>query len=215
MKRASLNPGLIDAVAAALDQVGVSWNELVSKAEEIVLFGSRAVGLATNSSDWDLLCIGRGQNMRRGNVEIIWLDPLPRSDSNWLGSELAGHVATYGKWLVGKPEWIDNVFVSEKAVAHKAKKICRRLLVLRRTWDLVGHDYQERKGREIRRDMQRLALLYRGQAIPPTLTLDHDWDTRSSSTELRRAMRALPCIDEVSETVGIILGHHDSGSLSE
>jgi hypothetical protein len=87
-------------------------------------------------------------------------------------------------------------------------------MVLKRTWDLVGHDYKERKSREIRRDMQRLALLYQGEAVPPTVTLDDAWQTRSSAADLRLAMRSLPCISEM-ETVEIILGHRDTGSLFE
>lgn len=215
MAEADRKAELRESVITALERVGISWRDLISRAEEVILFGSRAAGLATSSSDWDLLCIGRGSDVRRDDVEIIWLDPLQRSGRKWLGSELAGHIAAFGVWLVGSPDWIGDVFVSSEAVAHKERKICRRLAVLRRTWELVGHDYQERKGQEVRRDMQRLALLYRGQAIPATLTLDRYWETQSASADLRRAMRSLPCIDEVGETVDIILGHRDSGALFE
>lgn len=49
-----------DTLDHALASVGTSLADLRAAATEIVMFGSRAAGVARATSDWDLLCVGRG-----------------------------------------------------------------------------------------------------------------------------------------------------------
>jgi hypothetical protein len=193
------------SVIQALRRVGISWEELVRRAVEIILFGSRAADLASYTSDWDLLCVGHGNDTRTRDVELIWLEPLKRDSEEWLGSELAGHIARYGVWLLGEPTWLNDVFVSPRSIAHKERMLCRRLSVINRTWALVGDEYRREKAREIRRDLQRLSLLKCAESVPATPTLDHQWRELHMSVDLLNLAHSLPCFNEVEGTIESVL----------
>ncbi len=121
-----------------LSGVGVSITSLRRSAREIVLFGSRAAGVAGPLSDWDLLCIGCPSREQRWpsstatlaahssvrppflfselaadprvrRTHLVWIDERSLGTQKWLESELAGHVARYGVWLHGKPRWVSSV----------------------------------------------------------------------------------------------------------
>lgn len=67
---AGLERGLIDAV----ERSGMTWTSIEDRALEIVVFGSRACGVAKADSDWDVLCVGTGESVRAGLVDLIWLE---------------------------------------------------------------------------------------------------------------------------------------------
>jgi predicted nucleotidyltransferase len=86
---------------AALRDAGISWAELEERASEVVLFGSRASGVATAESDWDLLLVGRGRRLHTDAMDLIWVTPDRLCNPQWLGSELANHVVAYGFMVAG------------------------------------------------------------------------------------------------------------------
>jgi len=78
----------------ALADLGLSLGELQRSAEQIVVFGSRAAGLARESSDWDLLIIGSDSSLHTPALDLVWVTPRELESADWLASELAGHVAS-------------------------------------------------------------------------------------------------------------------------
>src|SRR6516162_4429065 len=102
-------------VDLALDPVGLTWAALAKRASQIILFGSRAAGVAGHDSDWDLLLVGEGHAVRSRELDIVWIRPAMIRSESWLGSELASHVAVYGRWLLGPDDWRYEVRISPDA----------------------------------------------------------------------------------------------------
>src|SRR5260370_5639721 len=100
----------IESVTRDCDYDRRVLDDLMSEADEVVVFGSRAAGVHSSSSDLDLLIIS--PNRRRlvaTGLDCVLLTPEEVSDSFWLGSELASHVAAYGRWAKGAGEWRSDV----------------------------------------------------------------------------------------------------------
>lgn len=159
-----------------LEQGHLPWPFLAKMSTEIVLFGSRAQDCANSDSDWDLLCVGHGVARRVGSVHIVWITPNQVHTAAWLGSELAGHVAAYGVWLLGTGDWRERVFVSPMSVAHKQQLVKARLRALAK----YAHDLAPARlayyGLRIRRDVQRMCILLNGGAVPSSPRLDGQWE---------------------------------------
>jgi len=166
-----------------LEMGGLPWTVLARKASEIVLFGSRAQNVERKESDWDLLCVGESSATRVGNVHFVWVPPEETFTEKWLGSELAGHIAAYGTWLLGKGSWRELVFVSPIAVAHKQRLVKARLSALAKYTDDLSPARRAYYALRIRRDVQRLVILRGGGAVPASPLLDRAWVT-SMSREL-------------------------------
>ena len=173
---------LVEEIMPVLEGHGISWSDLSSQCREIVLFGSRAVGVENESSDWDLLCVGLGKNLRNESLELLWVTPEKTNQSDWLGSELASHIASYGVWLIGESKWKRNVYVSAESIEHKLKKLRARLEGYSSSWSHLSHPYRIEKVRTLRRDVQRLLLLRKGAAIPANAVLDMQWDSANAAT---------------------------------
>ena len=156
----------------ALASIGLGFEELRRRCSEIVLFGSKAAGLDKRSSDWDLLCVGTGRPRSTWSIDLLWLEPQTLTDPEWLNSELAAHVARWGKWLHGSPRWIECVRPGEGAVAMKSRRIASRATALAKVWSEVPLGYQRRHFVLLRRDLQRHVLLARGEPVPPNALLD-------------------------------------------
>ena len=152
---------------------------------ELVLFGSRAVGLETRTSDWDVLVVGDSRIHVPNNVDQVVISRDRLISPNWLGSELAGHVVKYGEWLIGEPSWVKRVASSERAVDRKADRIVRRFLNLERNWSALHAAYREKILVAIRRDLQRLQFLRDGIAVPPTAALDSQWSAEVADPRKR------------------------------
>ena len=60
-------------IVKAMSAVGIVYRDLQSSSEEVVLFGSRAAGVATPSSDWDILCVGSGVSRMTGGLDLVCL----------------------------------------------------------------------------------------------------------------------------------------------
>lgn len=182
---------------------GGAFGDLRRRAEQIVLFGSRAAGRARPASDWDLLCVAEQRPSSIAGVDLIWISPCDLSTPAWLGSELAGHVAAWGRWLHGEPDWISSVVHGERAATRKAQRVASKLVALERAWDALGPAYQRRHLLLLRRDLQRHGLLSRGEPVPPTALLDDAWracaDRRGELQGLARGAQILsPFFDDIA-----------------
>jgi hypothetical protein len=170
-----LDPQELAEVVDALASIDVSWERLLETSQEIVLFGSRAAGLAHERSDWDILCVGHGCTRRTPRIDLIWVTPEERCSRTWLTGELAGHVARWGKWLAGEPTWTDSANPGPEACLEKRRRITRRVMVWEQSWSLCSARLRARYALALRRDLQRHEKLLRGQAVPPGALLDQDW----------------------------------------
>lgn len=172
------------------DVFGAAVADLRRSADQIVLFGSRAAGLARPHSDWDLLIVGEDRPHGCAALDLVWVSPRELTTGSWLGSELAGHVASWGRWLHGEPGWTSAVLHDEQAAARKALRVASKLQALERTWDLLGPAYRRRHLLLLRRDLQRHGLLSLGQSVPPSALLDDAWTSCADpQDELRRLAR--------------------------
>src|SRR5438552_6331351 len=88
-----------------VERAGILWPHLDSQATQIIVFGSFALSTATESSDLDILCIGEGERIRSPELHLIWVSSRRITSAEWRSSELATHVATYGKWIKGENNW--------------------------------------------------------------------------------------------------------------
>jgi hypothetical protein len=180
--RSSLNAIRVD-VEKVLRRAGFAWVVAEQRASQIVLFGSRAVGVADEGSDWDLLFVGEGEAMHTQEVDIVWIRSAMIRSERWLGSELASHVAVYGRWLLGPDDWRHDARISPDAARRKRAAIEFQLLELQKVWDWLLPGAQARHIRRLRRDVQRLELLSSGIAVPPSRHLDAAWVQRESPRE--------------------------------
>jgi hypothetical protein len=171
-----------------LAEAGVAWSDLCRSTVEIVLFGSRAAGLAGPASDWDLLCVGSGRSIDVPGLDLVWISPAALHSTSWLTSELAGHVACYGRWLHGDPAWTGAVAISPEAVDRKGRRVVRRLAALERAWPLLAPSHRRSRLTLLRRDLQRHALLAAGRVVPPTALLDAAWSARDDTGDALLAL---------------------------
>lgn len=111
---------------SALSNYETSRQEL-EQASEIVVFGSVACGLDGPDSDLDVMAVGRGTRVKSQELDLIFVTPTEISEKWWLGSELAGHTATYGIWLKGRGSWREHVRFSGWAKRKKQTRILHRL----------------------------------------------------------------------------------------
>lgn len=167
--------------------IGWSWEMLLERCHQVILFGSRAANMHRPTSDHDLLCIGRGEARITPAVDMVWISVERLEGSEWLGSELAQHVAHYGCWLSGENTWGSAVFSSERAILQKADQIKARVHALIPRWDRLLPPYHRKYSRLVRRDLQRLQLLAEGKAVPPSPALDSEWSEQTVLAAWARA----------------------------
>ena len=166
----------------------LNQNQLASgcfdDSSELVIFGSRSVGLERRSSDLDVLCIGtKTLKFKTPRLDLIGIRIDDAHRENWLSSELASHIAHYGTWIKGRPSWVEEVHIGSNVIHAKRKRIVAFLRALPSRWSNLEVGFQEKYAKKLRRETQRLLLLQRGIAIPPTRILDHDWNAYSISRD--------------------------------
>jgi hypothetical protein len=166
----------LGALAAALRGAGLSWDWLQGKTSGIVLFGSRAAGVSSAASDWDLLCLGARGSRPSGPIDLVWVDPDYLRSDRWLGSELASHVAAFGRPLTGSHAWISSVFVSPEAAARKARRVIGKLEGIEIVWSVLGSAQRAKHVRWLRLELQRWERLRSERPVPPTALLDQEWE---------------------------------------
>lgn len=159
------------------DSVIVRLRKQVGDADQLVLFGSRAAGVARPNSDWDVLLVRVGGPTIRSasNIDLIEVEKSQLTSTDWLGSELAGHIAAYGKWIVGDVSWRASVHRSKLAIDRKGERLKSRLRNMERSWELLQPAYQRRFATIVRRDVQRYRCLVEGRPVAPSSTLDEAW----------------------------------------
>ena len=160
-------------VYAAIDQL--HWDDVLESAAEIVVFGSRAAGVNSASSDLDVLCIGDGTRHKFPHLDLIWTPERERDSQAWLSSELAGHIARYGIWIAGAGSWREGVKTGADAVRHKESRILNLAAGLAAHWSRLHPDFRVKYLISLRREIQRLMVLREGEAVPPTPLLDKAW----------------------------------------
>jgi hypothetical protein len=185
---------MVDLVQA-LAPLHLTLADLARSAEQVILFGSRAAGIARAGSDWDLLVIGSGRSRSVPALDLVYVSPRDLASGSWLDSELAGHVARWGRWIYGSPDWIGQVGRGPLAAAHKGQRVASRIAALERAWNLLGPAHQRKHHTLVRRDLQRHELLSRGEAVPPSALLDEAWRSciDRSGELMRLAERAAVC----------------------
>lgn len=174
---------------AALATISLTFEDLLCSASEVILFGSRAAGLDRQTSDWDVLCIGAGKPRATQHIDLLWLSHSERNRPEWLSSELAGHVAKWGQWLHGSPDWIEYVRPGNHAVAQKSRRITARAAALARTWHALTPAHQHKHLSLLRRDLQRHLLLQRRAPVPPSVLLDTDFSKGYDSEYSRELLQ--------------------------
>src|SRR5713101_294620 len=170
------------------------YDELVSEACEVVIFGSRAAGVHKPSSDLDVLFITpHKRRISAASLDCVLLFPEEVEHPFWLGSELASHVAAYGKWMKGADEGRNRVRISDRAIARKQRRVASVAENATRRWSRLHPVFHTKYVVTIRRELQRLDLLLDRVAVPPTPTLDSMWSAgQVSSAHLLELAAALP-----------------------
>ena len=168
----------------SISDSGEHLNSLVLASSQVVIFGSRSVGLQTATSDFDVFCVGSVEYKFKNRMLDVLVSTEAKIESDeWRQSELANHIACYGIWIRGTPNWVDNIRVGHDAVLRKQRRIKAFLRYLPETWERLADCYKAKYSIKLRREAQRLLLLELGVPIPPTVLLDTLWNTR---TEGRR-----------------------------
>jgi hypothetical protein len=154
---------------------GIDWNALYKNAKQIIVFGSYASGVNKPTSDLDLLCIGYGRRYKSPKLHLIWVTEQQSNDPAWCSGELAGHVSKYGKWIKGKNLWECSCNASKEIIDRKRRRVLNRASTIQDEWKNLLSVFRSKQLTRLRRDLQRLDYLKRGQAIPPGPTLDNTW----------------------------------------
>jgi hypothetical protein len=159
------------------------WNQVFSGCSEIIVFGSRATGVHRKASDIDILCIGEGRRVKTRRLDLLWLPISALYTREWLGCELACHVAEFGVWLKGSGDWRSSVHISQQAIQLKEGRILRLARSVDHCWNRLHPGYQQRYQTTLRREIQRLMRLRSNITVPPTPVLDSQWGATSTSKD--------------------------------
>ena len=119
----------------ALASIGTSLAELRASTPEIVVFGSRAADVARANSDWDILCVGRETSRATPKIDLLWVTADSLRTEQWTGSELAGHISTWGTWIWGTRSWRAGLAPSSFSLTLKERRIVSRSRAMRLTWE--------------------------------------------------------------------------------
>jgi hypothetical protein len=94
--------------------------------------------------------------------------------SGWLHSELASHVGHYGVLVKGDLDldWCCAAKLTDQAVEAKRRRVAAFMRCLPHSWANLEDGFRIKYSVKVRREMQRLLLLERGDPIPPTYMLD-------------------------------------------
>ena len=156
---------------SALASVGWTWQQIQAEASEIILFGSQAAETQSANSDWDVLCIGTGHRQKSPLMDLIWVSQERVESAAWLETELAGHIAKYGKCLCGAFTWQELVCPSDRATSKKSKRVSSRINTLYTVWHKLAPVFRTKHLRLTTADVLRMSLLSQFLQVPPTSRL--------------------------------------------
>lgn len=174
---------LMSAVQHAAAKALVDWQDHLTRAEQVIVFGSFAAGLQTATSDVDVLCVGSGRSVLTPSLHLLWMPASRLEEHLRSGSELACHVATYGVWLKGVRTFPTTVCPSDDTIRNRHDSVYARLAALTEHWSRLEPEYRAKHASKIRRDLQRWSLLKSGRASMPRPALDADWAQRARRRE--------------------------------
>jgi hypothetical protein len=168
-------------------RAGLDWSLVANQSTELVVFGSQAAGLQTPFSDLDVLVVGKHgiglQLPRLRGIDLVFRTEHEILSADWLKSELAGHIAVYGRWLQGPGQWRNKVLAARaddnEAAEAKRRRILRLAEALCNHWERLTPNFRRRNLMTLRREEQRLQLIQSGMAVPPTRLLDMWADNNS------------------------------------
>ena len=165
---------LVRVLERRLRKIGLTYDSLCD-ASEIVVFGSHAAREGHRGSDIDVLLVGRPGRINRGGLDVISVSSERVMTSQWLGSELASHIAEYGVWRRGTGDWKKTAIQSLGAEIAKVRRLKGLIRALAENWSELHPIFHRRYRKVVRREIQRLNLLRHGFAVPPTAVLDREW----------------------------------------
>ena len=199
-----------------LSNSGMTYENVVDASTEVVIFGSRAVGMHRSDSDLDVLLVGTNMGrLRVAGIDFVLLRPEELASSLWQGSELASHIASYGKWVKGCGFWCDQVRISDRAAMRKQARVIGLLMRAPKWWSRLHPVFHTKYKLTIRRELQRLDLLRKKTPVPPTRTLDLDWhEHRSARDHVVEVALSLPLNPSAFHLVHTLLGQSLDTQLS-
>ena len=167
---------LAKTLRGRLTAAHVDWHALSAESEQIIVFGSRALGVNKASSDLDVLIVGNTtKRIKRSGLDMVCISPLDVASEIWLKSELAVHVSQYGVWITGNGEWRFHASIGQPALHRKERRLVSLIRNVSRSWERLHPTFRSAYSRTIRRELQRLSLLRNKTPIPPTPILDCGW----------------------------------------
>lgn len=174
---------LLRTLQNRLAQAGLDWVQLSHTTYELVVFGSRAAGVNRRQSDLDVLLVGSKARVKRAGLDLVGMSRAEIESAEWLGSELASHVANYGLWIIGSGKWREGVRISLNAADRKERHLLSLARSVDRSWSELHPAFQLKYRTTVRRELQRLLLLRSAIPIPPTPILDWDWQADKISRD--------------------------------
>jgi hypothetical protein len=184
LKVAAMDDENLARVAFARLEATSIGRQCVEQSHEIVVFGSMSIGLERADSDIDILCVGSDDF--RIKTSSLDLNVIPKNAVNsapWLRSELASHIAEYGRWIKGCPVWPNATRIGNHAIAAKSRRVGAFMRALPSSWQRLDESFRVKYSVKLRRETQRLLLLERRVPIPPTIVLDDSWRALSQSAD--------------------------------
>src|SRR5262249_4335845 len=144
---------LADLLIQRLERNGLYRGSFFTEAVEIIVFGSMAVGLNRPDSDIDILYIGNDHfKIKKPKLDLIGIPATETINTSWLQSELASHVACYGTWLKGTPQWKDRVRIGHAVVRHKRRRIAAFMNALPKVWFKLDDCFRTKYSIKLRRE---------------------------------------------------------------
>lgn len=183
MIASALNADVIHLAHSLPGQNRVFFEQLLENAVELVLFGSRAAGVNSEASDWDLFVVAAEKPQRAERLDVVWRTLREINEPKWLGSELASHIAQYGVSIRGHADWATEARLDDGAIDKKRRRLITRVEGLWDYWDRLHPEFRQKYMKTIRREIQRLQLLTESIAVPPTPTLDRSWIEDSATVD--------------------------------
>jgi len=183
-----------EQLIVALARVGVDVATFLPDAEQLVCFGSWAMGFEREESDIDLLAVGGAERRRRlqiDRVDLVSISNSYKESDRWLGSELASHINKYGVWLRGLDDWGERCQIADHAIAFKERSIADRFDGLESHYDLYTKKIRRKHGMKARRDLQRLEYLENNSSIPCSPVLDLEWRAMQDSPDGKSSLKAI------------------------
>jgi hypothetical protein len=185
-----------------LGNAGIDADGITRAGGGVWAFGSRAVGCSQPNSDWDVLVVSPDLHRPiRVRTELLDLVAIGLSSflTEWRQSELATHVEAHGICLSADCQ-LKVVGQPLAAAPRKSMVVHQRAAMIDRLWDAFSSPRRRRTLIRLRRDLQRVALLEAGAAIPPGPLLDAAW-AESTASERRRVIRSISLTPRVVREV--------------